>query len=114
MTISNNFIPNRQIIQSITNAYPAVVTTTAPHGYHDGLYVRLVYPIADGMQQIQGQVFLITILSPTTFSIPVDTRNFDSFALNSAEQSPQVIPVGEVALTLVNAVINNDNIVPEL
>lgn len=114
MTIINQFVPCRQIIQSITNANPGVVTTTAPHGYQNGLYVRLVYPIVDGMQQAQGIVLLITVLSTTTFSIGLDTTNFDSFASNSTQQSPQVIPVGEVATTLVNAVVNNDNIVPEL
>lgn len=113
MTISNFFIPNRQTVQNITNGNPAVVTTTQANGYHNGLFVRIVLPRDWGMQQVNGGVYQVTILSPTTFSINVNTTNFDSFTSGSARQVPQVIPVGEVSSTLVNAVINNDNIVPE-
>lgn len=113
MTVSNNFVPDRQDISGITNANPGVVTTTEPHGYHNGAYVRLVLPGNFGMQQVNEQVYLITILSPTTFSIGVDTSNFDIFSLGSNDQVPQVVPVGEVALTLINAVRNSGNIIPE-
>lgn len=113
MTIQNSFVPNRQIIQSITNANPGVVTTTQDHGYHDGLFVRLQIPFVNGMQQVNGNVYLITVLSSNTFSINENTSNFDSFALNSATQPSEIIPVGEVAETLINAVKNNRNIIPE-
>lgn len=112
MTIANFFIPNRQIIQSITNANPGVVTTTQDHGYSTGLFVRLVLPDNFGMQQVNDQVYEITVQSPTTFAINSDTTNFDSFALLSSVQSPQVIPVGSDALSILEAVQNNGTILP--
>lgn len=113
MTFSNNFSPGSKIISAISNANPGIVTTSTNHGYLDGLYVRLNIPIADGMQQVNGNVYLITILTPTTFSIGVDTSKFDVFSLSSAVQSAQVIPVGEVATTLKNLEKNQGNIIPE-
>lgn len=113
MTILNYFVPNRQNISSISQSNPAVVTTTQDNGYHDGLFVRLNYPLSFGMNQLIGQVFQITILSSTTFSIDVDTRNFDAFTIANTLQTAQVIPVGEIATTLVNAVINNNTDIPE-
>lgn len=113
MTISNFFVPNRQTVSNITRANPGVVTTTQDHGYQDGLFVRFYFPVNYGMTQVNGNVYQITVLSPTTFAINADTSNFDVFAVISAVQSPQVIPVGEVANTLNSAVDNNNNIIPE-
>lgn len=101
MTIST-WTPLRQEISNITNANPGVVTTVDDHGYLNGLYVRIVLPANFGMQQVNSNIYLITVLSPTTFSIDVDTTTYDAFTLGSSNQVPQVIPVGEVALTLAN------------
>lgn len=114
MSVSAFFLPNRQIIQSITKANPGVVTTTQDHGYDDGLFVRLVLAQNFGMQQVNNQVYQITVLSSNSFSIGADTSNFDSFVDSSSSQDPQVIPVGEVADTLEMAVRNSGNITPEI
>jgi hypothetical protein len=115
MTFSNSFVPNGQIIANITNANPGVVTTSIPHGYKNGLYVRLIIPDGFGMIQVNNQMYLITIIDATTFSIDANTTNFDPFIdVMNRVQNPQVIPTGEIALTLINAVVNNDNIIPEL
>lgn len=113
MSIANYFVPNRQTVSNITRANPGVVTTTQNHGYDSGLFVRFYFPVNFGMTQVNGNVYQITVLSPTTFALDVDTSNFDSFAILSASQSPQVIPVGEVASTLSESVVNNRNIIPE-
>lgn len=113
MTIANFFVPNRQIIDSITNANPGVVTTTQDHGYLTGLFVRLTFPVSFGMPNVNNQVFEITVLSSNTFSIPVNTTNFAPFAIINSLQSPQVIPVAEEAFSLSQAVENNGNIPPE-
>lgn len=108
MTIST-WAPSSYIITNITQANPGVVTTNQPHGYLDGLYVRIDMqpkPSLFGMVQVSGNVYLITVLSPTTFSINVDTSNFDPFIAITTPQAPQVIPVGEVANTLRNAEMN--------
>lgn len=104
MTIST-WSPTSQIITGITNANPGVVTTAQSHGFLDGLYVRIDMqpePALFGMTQVNGQVYLITVLSDTTFSLNSDTSNFDSFIAITDPQSPQAIPVGEVATTLAN------------
>lgn len=101
MTIST-WGPLRRNISNITQANPGVVTTTINHGYHDGLYIRFYFPANFGMPQLNGNVYLITVLSPDTFSINENTSNFDAFTLFSTSQTPQVIPVAEVAETLVN------------
>ena len=113
MTIANFFVPNRQTVSDISRTNPGVVTTTQDHGYDSGLFVRFYFPIKFGMTQVNGNIYEITVLSPTTFEIDVDTTNFDTFAVISSSQSPQVIPVGEVARTLSESIVNNRNIIPE-
>ncbi len=111
--IANYYVPNRQQVSAITNANPAVVTTTQNHGYLTGLEVRFFFPSNFGMMQVNGNIYEITVLSPTTFSIPTDSTNFDVFGGSTASQVPEVIPVGEDALMLTMAVKNNKNIIPE-
>lgn len=114
MTISNFFVPNRQTISSITQANPAVVTTSQSHGYSSGMLVRFFMPLDVGMNVLDGQVYEITVTSTTEFSIPVDTTNFDSFSIVGTVQSPQVIPVGNLSSALIESTRNNENITPEL
>ena len=68
-----------RVISSITNAFPAVVTTTTNHQYITGMVVRLNIPMGYGMQQANQQQGLITVLSNTTFSIDIDTTLMDPF-----------------------------------
>ena len=103
-----DFTPKMRQISNITRANPAVVTTDEDHGYLPGLYVRITIPYTGCMDQINGKIYPITILSDTTFSVPVDSRNFFPFVA-SATQSAQSVPVSEYTGTLVNAV---DNIAP--
>lgn len=93
------FQPARRLIDSITNAFPAVVTTTFAHQYKDGTIVRLDIPPADGMQQANQLTGTIVILSATTFAIDIDTTHFDVFAIPAApsyiiDVCAFVIPIG--------------------
>jgi hypothetical protein len=112
MTLISTWAPQRSEIASITTANPGVVTTTSPHGYLTGLYVRLVFPDTFGMPEVAGQVFLIDVLSPTTFSIDQNTSKYTPFALGSSLQVPQVSPVAEVAFSLSQAEHNTLNVTP--
>ena len=109
----NNFIPYSNVISSISNSNPAIVVTVTPHGYDDDLSVRIIVPKNCGMQQMTGQVGVITVITPSSFSISIDASNFDSFAYTSIDQIAQVIPVGEEANSLTQAEINANNITPE-
>lgn len=114
MTISNFFVPNRQIVSAISNDNPGVVTTSQPHGYDTGLCVRFFFPLNVGMNQLKDKVVKITKIDDTNFSIGVDTSLFDVFSPVGTIQSPQVIPVAEVGDSLSQALENNENIAPEL
>lgn len=106
-----NFIPGAQLIAGFTFSNPGIITTAQPHNYKDGLLIRLTLP---GLQDSHNnQIFRITVLSPTTFSLNADTSNFPVIPPSMLVQVPQVIPVGEVAETLQNALHNASNIIPE-
>jgi hypothetical protein len=100
-----------RIIIAITNSFPAVITTSFEHQYKSGTIVRIDVPPADGMQQINQQTGPITVLSTTTFSIPIDTTHYDIFALPIApppevNTCALVVPIGEINEMLTAAVQN--------
>jgi hypothetical protein len=99
------FTPQAREISTISNAFPAVVTTTDPHGYLSLLLIRFFLPPPTyfGMQSLNSQVYQITVLSPTTFSVPVDTSTLDAFTTVGSLQVPQVTPTAENAFILYQA-----------
>lgn len=68
-----------RIISTITNANPAVVTTTFDHQYLTGLIVRLNIPRGYGMTQANRLYGPIVVTGATTFTIDIDTTHFDTF-----------------------------------
>lgn len=105
------FYPAMRIIAAITKANPASVTTTFAHQYQNGLIVRLDIPQADGMQQINGMTGAIVVTSPTTFNFAADSTLFTPFAIPVSPPPhvnicAQVVPVGEINETLINATQN--------
>lgn len=103
-----DFIPKEFVVTAISNSYPAVVTTAVAHNYHDNNIIRIDIPLGYGMQEI-NQLFAPTIvLSPTTFSIDIDTRFFGPFSIPvGAQQSAQCVPIGEINAVIYNAMFNN-------
>jgi hypothetical protein len=95
--------PDARVITSITKANPCVITTTAPHGYTTGFNVRVVFPFpysnSFGMYQINGLSGVITVLSPTSFSMPINTLGFDAFVIGTTLENPQVVPIGQFTNT---------------
>jgi len=99
VTIST-WSPVLRLIAGVTNSLPAVITTTVPHGYLDGLIVRLNLLGTPMPVRIQD-TYPISVLSPTSFSIPLNTTNFPVFLPSSSNQisaisnaNPTVITVG--------------------
>ncbi len=80
-----------RIITNITNANPAVITTSFAHQYETGLIVRLILPPGYGMYQANQALSDITVIDSVTFSMNLDTLQ---------AQYAQVIPVGEVNSTV--------------
>ncbi len=111
------FQPAMRNILSITQAYPAVFTTTfdgvnpGNHQYLTGLIVRIHIPPYFGMEQINLFTGPITVLSDSTFSMDIDSSNFDAFVVPPSQpgnlQTPaQIVPVGEVTETLTSSTRN--------
>lgn len=101
------FQPAMRIIADITRSDPAVVTTTIDHDYITGEIVRLDIPLGFGMQQINQQTGTIAVLTPTTFSIDINTLYFDAFTTPmNQQQCAQVVPIGEVNSILKAATVN--------
>ena len=99
--------PAMRIISAVTNAYPALVTTSFDHQYLDGLIVRLTIPKGFGMIQANQLYAPIIVTGATTFTIDIDTTDFDPFVVSgsfpSSYQSAMVVPIGEVNETLLQA-----------
>ena len=105
------FQPAMRLVASITQSNPVVVTTTFDHLYISGTYVRLDIPPADGMQQINGQIAPIIVTGSTTFTMPIDSTQYDAFAIPMAPDAQTnicalVVPVGELNSMLTAAVQN--------
>jgi hypothetical protein len=105
------FKPAMRLIASITQGYPAQISTTFAHGYTSGTIVRLDIPIADGMQEANNFVGAINVTGATTFTVDLDSTNFSPFAIPVSPDPhlntcAQVVPVGEVNSTLDAAVRN--------
>lgn len=102
--------PSMRVIANITNAFPATVTTTFAHQYITGTIVRLDIPVSAGMVQANQQFGPITVTGSTTFTIPIDTTEYDTFTLPTtfppAYQDAQSVPIGEDNDMLTAAVQN--------
>lgn len=108
---SPTYQPAMRIINSITQARRAVIETTFDHDYESGLIVRITIPIGFGMQDLNTQFGEITVLSDTTFSIPVDTTEMDPFVIPDANPGhfftqAQVVPIAEKNSSLLQATRN--------
>jgi len=100
------FQPAMREITGITNTDPAIVATSFDHQYYTGLIVRLDIPKSYGMQELDGWIGPIEVLTPTQFALDIDATLFEAFIAAGTEQSPQVIPVGQDTLLLFQATRN--------
>jgi hypothetical protein len=106
------FKPAVRDIASITNSLVPTVTTTFPHSYLTGLIARMVIPPDFGMVQLNNIKSVVTVTSPTTFTITISTVNFDPFVVPmESPQEPlvnpaQVVPIGEQAAILTQSFVN--------
>lgn len=87
-----------QTIDSITNAYPMVLTTVSDHRYVSGMMVTFFIPTMFGMQELNSQNAQVLSVTNNTLTINLNSTNFGVFAypspLPSAYTNPSVIPNG--------------------
>lgn len=100
-----SFQPAARVITNITKANPAVITTGINHLYINNMIVRIDMYSGNGMIQMNQQFGPITVLSPTTFSIPVDSTKFDAFILQT-NPTAQSVPFSESNSILTASVQN--------
>lgn len=105
------FQPAMRIVNSITNAVQALVTTSLDHQYIIGTFVRFYIPNGVGMEQINHQYgVILTIPTSTTFTVSIDTTNYDPFIIPSPAPAKytcaQVVPFAEINSILTAAVQN--------
>lgn len=85
-----------QTIQSVTNAFPCVVTTLNDHGYVAGMMVRFLIPDAFKMVQLNDVNCQVLQVTTDTLTLNLDSTNFSVFSypspLPSAYTPPSVIP----------------------
>jgi hypothetical protein len=102
--------PAMRIISSITNSNPALVTTTFDHLYISGTIVRLDILPGFGIEQANQLIGEITVLSPTQFTMDIDTSQMFPFIGAPVYpfnlQTSQVVPVGENSSQLTAALQN--------
>jgi hypothetical protein len=119
MSFPTYFAPHSSVIQDISNASHAVVTTTTDHGLLTGMVVSIQLPLTGnfGMSQFpRPYSSYIGVISPTQFIIGIDTSGFDPFVLD-AKQSAQAIPVAtfytDIPPISDEATQNDGHILPE-
>lgn len=85
-----------QTIQSVTNAFPCVVTTVNDHGYVAGMMIRFLIPDAFKMVQLNDVSCQVLQVTSNTLTLNLDSINFSVFSypspLPSAYTPPSVIP----------------------
>lgn len=93
-TVTENLV--WQVISSITQANPMVVTTANTNNYVPGVKVRFSIPSIFGMQQLNGVQAQVISVTTNTLTCNVDSSSFTPFAypvsLPSAYTPPVVIP----------------------
>ena len=108
VVVNPTYQPAMRIVTAVTQSNPAVVTTSCPHQYENGIIVRFDIPLQNGMPQLAGTSFpwntyVVTVVNATQFSVNVDSTNFQPYVDNVC---CCVVPVGEQNYTIKQATRN--------
>lgn len=96
MPITSDFVPKRRLIQNVTQALKAVVTTTEDHEYTTGDYIRIIVPRSYGMDLDYIQT-KIMVTGTTTFETEINTLSQLPFVAPSFPPgftTAQAVPMG--------------------
>jgi hypothetical protein len=82
------------LLAGVTNANPAVVTTSTPHGYSNGDRVTMITPVS--MLELNGRAYFINNVTTNTFElVGVDSTSYGTFggggAVHKSENYPQTV-----------------------
>jgi len=73
----NNIVGSQLAITNISRANPGVVTTNMAHGLTSGSTIQITGVV--GMTAINNVNLTVTVLTPTTFSVGVDTTSYSAY-----------------------------------
>jgi hypothetical protein len=93
------FYPRRRYVVKITQANPAQVSTSIPHGLTAGQVVRFEIPAQSGMVQLNPSptnnyqpCTVVQVVDDYNFTINVDTTSFTAFTWPTIAQQPSSFP----------------------
>jgi len=107
---SPTFKPTMRLISSISKGSTTTITTEEAHGYYTGMTVRILVPdlintaipgtSLCGMPQINNLSGKITVTAGDTFTIDINSTDFDDFVIpgtwiQQVGLYPQVVPFAE-------------------
>ncbi len=107
---SPTFKPTVRLISSISKGSTTTVTTESAHNYLTGMWVKILVPTLIntavpvdglcGMTQINGLTGRITVTGTYTFTMDIDSTDFDAFSIpgtwiQQVGLYPQVVPFAE-------------------
>lgn len=81
----STLVGSQLVVDGISNANPGVATTNLPHGLTTGSVITLSNVV--GMTGINGVPLTVTVLTPTTFSIGINTTASGSY-VNGGTMTP--------------------------
>lgn len=90
----SNVVGSTLLASSITQAYPAVVTTNINHGYSTGQIVQING--ATGMTQVNAHNYIATVINANSFSlnVPISAISWSGGTVTVTTQSNHGLPVG--------------------
>lgn len=104
-----NFQPKANtILPPIIQGNPTIIETVNPNQYLPNLIIKLFNSNAYPYPGVFNTPFPITLISPTEFSIPLDSTNFPAPVI-AAMQQAQVLPVAQTGQSLASATNNDVN-----
>jgi hypothetical protein len=93
------FYPRRRYVVNITQANPAQVSTSIPHGMTAGQVIRFEIPSVSGMVQLNPSptnnyqpCTVVQVIDDYNFTINVDTTSFTAFTWPTIAQQPSSFP----------------------
>jgi uncharacterized protein (TIGR02217 family) len=85
-----------RLITDITQAANGVVTTSVNHGFNTGDQIKLTD--VNGMIEVNDLYFNITVLTPTTFELNVDTTTFTAYTSSGLARRESVTQTNPVQI----------------
>ena len=96
MAVQVTYVPKPREIATITQGDITTVVTTSAHEYHEAQVVTFFVPIEFKMYEMNKVQAKVTIVDDYTFTVPIDSRQFNPFVIPNfppAYTPAQVLPV---------------------